>query len=84
VGASRTEEADAELVRMIERRSRKGEKDPDERTALWQESVRRYNVRRREENRLAWCHYFERLAWSLRTRAAEYDRRAQALMQGEH
>ena len=57
---------------------------PEEQSEAWQQSVRRYNIRRKEENRLAWCHYFERLAWSLRTRAAEYDRRAQALMQGEH
>ena len=54
VDASRTEAADAELVRMIERRFRKGEIDPDERTVLWQESVGRYNARRREEMRVAW------------------------------
>ena len=43
----------AELDAMIERRSR--QKDPDEEHELWKESVRRYNARRREENRLAWC-----------------------------
>jgi hypothetical protein len=68
VDASRTEAADAELVRMIERRCRKGEIDPDERTALWQESVGRYNVRRREENRLAWCGYISHLVGALRAR----------------
>ncbi len=58
---------------MIERRSR--QKDPDEGSELWQESVRRYNARLREENRLAWCEYFSRLASSLRARAEEYDQR---------
>jgi hypothetical protein len=66
---------------MIERRSRKREVDGDEREELWMESVRRYNARRREENRLAWCDYFSHLAGSLRTRAEEYDHRAQALME---
>jgi MoaA/NifB/PqqE/SkfB family radical SAM enzyme len=81
VDVTRTEAADAELVRMIERRSRKGEVDPDERVELWRESVRRYNARRREVNRLAWCEYFSRLAGSLRARAEEYDDRAQALLE---
>ena len=84
VDANRTEAADRELVRMIERRSRNGDVDPDEREELWKESVRRYNARRREENRVAWCDYFSRLASALRARAEEYDRRAQALMEGEH
>lgn len=48
----------------------------------WRESVRRYNVRRREANRREWCDYFERLATSLRSRAEEYDDRAQALLEG--
>ena len=76
---ARREAADAELVRMIEHRSRKGEIDPDELEAFYMESVRRYNARRREENRLAWCEYFSRLAGSLRARAEEYDRRAAVL-----
>jgi hypothetical protein len=71
-----------ELDVMIERRSR--QKDPDEEHELWRESIRRYNARKREENRLAWCEYFSRLAWSLRARAEEYDQRAQTLMEGEH
>ena len=79
---ARGELVERELDTMIERRSR--QKDPDEESELWKEPVRRYNARQREENRLAWQSYFCRLAWSLRTRAAEYDRRAQALMQGEH
>ena len=78
-----TEAADAELVRMIEGRSRKGEVDSDELEPGYIETVARYNARRREENRLAWCDYFERLAACLRARADEYDRRAQTLMESE-
>src|SRR5215208_680077 len=68
-----------ELDTMIERRTL--QKDPDEESKLWKESVRRYNARQREENRLAWQSYFCRLAGSLRARAHEYDRRAEALME---
>jgi hypothetical protein len=42
---------------MIERRSRKGEVEPDEREELWKESVRAYTARKREEMRAAWCEY---------------------------
>ena len=78
--AAHTDAAEAELSRMIEKRSRNGEVDPDEREEAWKASVRRYNARRREENRLAWCEHFSRLAGSLRARAEEYDQRA-ALLQ---
>ena len=47
---------EAELGRMVEKRSSR-EIDPDERDELWKASVAAYNVRRREENRLAWCEY---------------------------
>jgi hypothetical protein len=73
--------ADRELDRMIERRSRNGETVSDEHEELWKEYVRRYNARRREENRRAWCEYFCRLAGSLRARAEEYDHRARALLE---
>jgi hypothetical protein len=79
VDIARGEMVEKELNAMIERRSR--QKDPEEASEAWQESVRRYNVRRREENRLLWCDYFSHLAGSLRTRAEEYDHRAQALME---
>jgi hypothetical protein len=51
VDASRTEAADRELVRMIERRSRKGEVDPDELDAGYMESVRGYEEKRRQAPR---------------------------------
>jgi hypothetical protein len=79
VDIAHSEMVEKELDAMIERRSR--QKDPEENHELWRESVRRYNARRREENRDAWCAYFERLAGSLRARAAEYDQRAQTLME---
>jgi hypothetical protein len=44
---------------MIERRTPNGEVDPDEREELWEESVRRYNARRQEEMRAAWCEYHQ-------------------------
>ena len=76
---ARGEMVEKELNAMIERRSR--QKDPEEASEAWQESVRRYNARRREEIRLAWCDYFERLSACLRARAEEYDHRAQMLME---
>jgi hypothetical protein len=67
------------LNRLIERRSRKGETDADEREELWKESVKGYNARRRQELQAEWRDYFCRLAGSLRARAEEYDSRARAL-----
>jgi hypothetical protein len=78
---SRGELVEKELDAMIERRSR--QKDLDEEHELWQESVRRYNARKREQNRRAWCDYFERLAAYLRARAEEYDQRAALLTNTE-
>jgi hypothetical protein len=76
------EAVEAELNRLIARRSRR-EIDPDETEELWKESEHRYNARRREENRREWCGYFERLAACLRARAEEYDQRAQMLMEDQ-
>jgi hypothetical protein len=73
---------DVELDRLISRRASQDRRpDPDEREELWKESVRRYNARRCEENRRAWCEYFGRIAASLRSRAEEYDYRAKALLE---
>jgi hypothetical protein len=74
------EMVETELNRLIARPSRQ-EIDPEERDELWKASAAAYNARRREENRLAWCDYFERLATSLRSRAEEYDHRARALQE---
>jgi hypothetical protein len=83
VDITRGEMVEKQLDSLIERRSRNGQLDPDEREELWKESVRRYNAHRREENRLAWQSYFSRLAGSLRARAEEYDQRAALLTNTE-
>jgi hypothetical protein len=77
---ARRDTVEMELKRLIEKRSSR-ETDPDERDELWKASVAAYKAHIREENRLAWCGYFERLAAYLRARAEEYDRRAQTLME---
>jgi hypothetical protein len=51
---ARGEMVEAELDRMIERRSLKGETDPDEQEDLWVESLRRYQERERHERRAEW------------------------------
>ena len=53
------EMVEAELNAFIQRRSRKGDVDPDEREELWKESVRTYTARRREEMRAAWHEYHQ-------------------------
>jgi hypothetical protein len=57
--------ADAELVRMIERRASR-EPDRDEREELWKESVRRYNAKRRKELDLQRYEYHRGQAARLR------------------
>jgi hypothetical protein len=74
------EMVEAVLNCLIVKRSAR-ETDLDERDELWKASVAAYNARRREENRLAWCDYFGRIAASLRSRAEEYDDRARALLE---
>jgi hypothetical protein len=51
------EMVEKELEAFIQRRSQKGEMDPDEREELWQSSVRAYTARRREEMKAAWASY---------------------------
>lgn len=80
IDVARTEAVEAELTRMIEKRA-DNKPDPDEQEELWKESVRRHHAARREENRALWIGYFERLAWSLRARAEEYDARALKLLE---
>jgi hypothetical protein len=49
---SRGEMVEGELDRLIERRSR--QKDPDEESELWRESVRAYEQKRRQMARAEW------------------------------
>lgn len=62
----REEMVEKELDAMIERRARKGEGDCDEREELWQQSVRAYTARRREEMRATWCEHHQEQAARLR------------------
>jgi len=66
VDIAQGEIVEAELTAFIERRSRKGDVNPDEQEELWKASVRRYNARRREEMRAAWCDHHEGQAARLR------------------
>jgi hypothetical protein len=82
VDAARADTVDAEVDRLIcKRASQDRWLDPDEQEELGKESVRRYNARRQQENRLAWCDYFGRQAANVRSRAEEDDNRAQALIE---
>jgi hypothetical protein len=56
---ARGELVEKELDAMIERRSRKGDVDPDEQEELWKASVRAYTGRRPEEMRAAWREYHQ-------------------------
>lgn len=55
---ARSEAVKAELAHLLEGRSSR-ELDSDEREALWRESVRFYNARRREEMRAALWKYHQ-------------------------
>jgi hypothetical protein len=53
VDVARSEAAEAELDRFIEKRSTR-QKDPEEQSELWQESVEAYEEKRRQMARLEW------------------------------
>ena len=57
--AARGEMVEVELTCLIEKPSSQEMDSDDEREELWQESVRAYNARGREEKRLAWCQYHQ-------------------------
>ncbi len=81
------EQVRKELDSLIERRSRKGEVDPDEREKLWKASVARHNPRRRTENCQAWASFHERQAERFRRTMepliAFHKARAATLLEGE-
>ena len=62
---ARSEAVEAELNRLIEKRSTQ-EMDSDEREELWKGSVRAYTARRREEMRAEWCEHHQGQAVRLR------------------
>src|SRR5215212_4261412 len=51
-----------ELTAFIERRSRKGEMDPNEREESWMESVRRFHERAQAERRQQWTDFHGSMA----------------------
>ena len=61
---ARSEAVEADLDRLIVRRSR--QKDAEEASEAWQESVRRYNARLQEERRAAWWEHHQGQAARLR------------------
>jgi hypothetical protein len=64
---ARGEMVEKQLDAMIQRRTRKGDVDSDEREELWKAGVRRYHARREEELRAAWCEHHQGQAARLRT-----------------
>lgn len=82
---ARGELVERELDTMIERRSR--QKDSDEESELWKESVRCYNAGRREEMRAAWCEHHHgqaaRLRAVLESLIAHHEDEAAKLMDGQ-
>jgi hypothetical protein len=83
---SRAESVERELDRLIEKRHDRRVVEEGEHPAeeMWAESERAYFANKREENRLAWCAYYRRLAVSLRGRAWEYDVKAEMLETSRH
>jgi hypothetical protein len=86
VNLTHSETVEAELNRLIEKRSSR-EMDPDEREELWQESVRDYTARRREEMRAAWREYHQgqadRHRAVLKALIATHEERAAKLIEDE-
>ena len=77
------EAVEAELNRLIERRSR--QKDPDEESELWQTSVRAYEEKRRQMARLEWhafhCGQAERHRATLQALIEHHESEATRLME---
>ena len=73
------EAVEADLTRLIERRSR--QKDPDEESELWKESVRVYEEQRRQEHDLQryeyHCGQAARLRAALESLIREHERNAE-------
>ena len=75
------EAVEAELNRLIQRRSR--QKDPDEESELWKASMRAYEEKRRQMARLEWhLHHTaqaERLRRTLEALASHHEEQAARL-----
>jgi len=86
VDIARGELVEKELDAMIERRSRKGDVDPDEREELWKASVRVYEEKRRQMARLEWhafhCGQAERHRATLRALIEHHEEQAASGTEG--
>jgi hypothetical protein len=84
VDVARSEAVEADLDRLIERRSRKGEVDPDEQEELWKASVRAYEEKRRQMARLEWhafhCGQAERHRRTLQELISFHETQAERLL----
>jgi hypothetical protein len=85
VDVARADSIDAEISRLIERRSSKGP-DPDELEPSYAESVRRYNALLASRRRAEWCEYHKgqaaRLRSVLEAAVARHEEAAAALEEG--
>jgi hypothetical protein len=86
VDTTRGEATEKELDNLIRRRHERRVLSEGERAAeeLWAESVRRYNARREEEHRLAWCEHFRRMRAVHYGLGDEYDAKLRELKNGHH
>src|SRR5215203_2653937 len=79
------EAVEAELDRLIQRRSR--QRDGEEESALWRESVKRHEEERRQVARLEWhalhCGQAERHRATLQALIEHHESEAARLMNGE-
>ena len=72
------EQASVQIEVLIARRATQRDA-ANELEEMWKASERGHRERLRRENRAAWYAFYSRLADSLRARADDYDRRAEAL-----
>jgi hypothetical protein len=78
------EMVEKQLDAIIQRRSRKGDVDPDEIEPGYVERVRRFNARREQEMRAGWCEHHQdqpaRLRVVLEALRASYEGEAAKLL----
>lgn len=84
---AKAEMVEAELTRLIEKRSRKGEADPDEREELWKASVAAYHEERRLQARAEWhayhCGQVDRMRRTLEALIAHHEEQATRLLEDD-
>jgi hypothetical protein len=81
LGTVRGEMVEKELDAMIERRSRKGERDPDTEEALYAESVRRHHEAIKRENRAGWYGHHTHMSDLHARLSREHEAKARALLE---